>query len=100
LTEKQQKSRYQGVLKSIKSSRGQNRENWDSKSKRKKKNNHVINMKKGFVLRKRKVYLLFREEREKICKFIDKQLKKRYVKSLKLSQTAPVFFVGNKGSKK
>jgi len=57
-------------------------------------------MKKGFILRKRKVYLLFKEEREKICKFIDKQLKKRYVKSLKLSQTAPVFFVGNKGSKK
>ena len=62
--------------------------------------NHAIDMKEGFVLRKRKVYLLFREEREKICKFIDKQLKKRYIKSLKLSQTALVFFVGNKGSRK
>jgi len=38
LTEKQQKSRYQGFLKSMESSRGQNRENWNSKSKRKKKN--------------------------------------------------------------
>jgi len=34
--------------------------------------NHAIDMKEGFVLRKRKVYLLFREEKEKICKFIDK----------------------------
>ena len=49
-------------------------------------------MKKEFVLRKKKVYLLFREKREKICIFIDKQLKKRYIKLLKLFQTAPVLW--------
>jgi len=31
---------------------------------------HAIEMKKGFVLRKRKVYLLSREERGEVCKFI------------------------------
>jgi len=32
--------------------------------------NHTIEMKKGFVSRKGKVYLLLREEREEICMFI------------------------------
>ena len=31
---------------------------------------HTINMKKGFVPRKRKVYLLSREEREEVQEFI------------------------------
>ena len=46
-------------------------------------------MKKGFVLRKEKIYLLSREEKEEIYKFI-----KEYIKPLKLPQTAPLFFVG------
>jgi len=45
---------------------------------------HVINMKEEFVLRKEKVYLLSREEREKVCEFIEEQLRKRYIRSLKL----------------
>jgi len=36
-------------------------------------------MKKEFVLRKGKVYLLLREEREEICKFISEQLRKEYI---------------------
>ena len=32
--------------------------------------NYVIGMKEGFVLRKKKIYLLLREEREEIYKFI------------------------------
>jgi len=32
---------------------------------------HVINIKKEFVLRKRKVYLLSREEKEEVYKFVD-----------------------------
>ena len=31
---------------------------------------HVINVKKGFVSKKKKVYLLSRKEKEEICKFI------------------------------
>ena len=41
--------------------------------------------------RKRKVYLLSKEEREEMCKFIDKQLRKGYIKLSKLSQTTLVF---------
>jgi len=57
-------------------------------------------MKKGFVPRKGKIYLLSREEREEVCEFIQEQLRKEYIRPLKLSQTAPVFFVGKKDSKK
>ena len=57
-------------------------------------------MKKEFVLRKGKIYPLSREEKEEMCKFISEQLKKGYIRSSKLSQTAPVFFVGKKDEKK
>ena len=61
---------------------------------------HAINMKEGFVLRKGKVYPLSREEREKVCKFIQEQLRKGYIRPLKLPQTAPMFFIGKKNGKK
>ena len=61
---------------------------------------HVIEIKKGFVPRKRKVYLLSREERKEVRKFIRKQLRKGYIRLSKLPQTAPVFFVGKKDGKK
>jgi len=32
---------------------------------------HIMEIKKGFVLTKRKVYLLSREERGEVCKFIE-----------------------------
>jgi len=57
-------------------------------------------MKKGFILRNRKVYLLSREEREEVCEFISKQLRKKYIRLSKLPQTIPVFFVGKKDGKK
>ena len=40
---------------------------------------YVIEIKQGFVLRKRKIYSLSRKEREKMCKFIKEQDKKRIV---------------------
>ena len=66
----------------------------------KKLQNHAIEVKKEFVLRKGKVYLLSREEREEICKFIEEQLRKRYIRSSKSLQMALVFFVGKKNGKK
>jgi len=54
-------------------------------------------MKEGFVPRKGKVYLFSREKREE---FIQEQLRKGYIRPSKLSQTASVFFVGKKDSKK
>ena len=50
--------------------------------------------------RKRKVYPLSREEREEMCKFIQKQLRKGYIRLSKSPQTTPVFFIGKKNGKK
>ena len=44
---------------------------------------HTINMKKVFVPRKEKVYLLLREEREEVCEFTGEQLRKRYIRPSK-----------------
>jgi len=52
---------------------------------------HVIEVKKEFVSRKGKLYLF---SREKVHKFIKKQLRKGYIRPSKLSQMAPVFFAG------
>ena len=61
---------------------------------------HAIEMKEGFVPRKGKVYPLSREEREDVCEFIKKQLRKGYIRPSKLPQTALVFFIGKKDGKK
>ena len=61
---------------------------------------HTIDMKEVFVPRKGKVYPLSREEQEEIHKFIMEQLRKGYIRLLKLLQTAPVFFVGKKDGKR
>ena len=61
---------------------------------------HAIGMKEVFVPRKGKVYLLSREEREEVCKFIKEQLRKEYIRFSKSPQTALVFFVGKKDGKK
>ena len=61
---------------------------------------HVIDIKEGFVPRKRKVYPLSREEREEVHKFIQEQLRKEYIRPSKLPQIAPVFFIGKKDGKK
>ena len=61
---------------------------------------HAIGVKEEFVPRKRKVYALLREERGEVHKFIKEQLGKRYIRLLKSSQMASIFFVGKKDSKK
>jgi len=43
---------------------------------------------------------LLREERGEVPKFIEEQLRKRYVRPLKSFQTVLVFFVGKKEGKK
>ena len=45
---------------------------------------HIIDMKKGFIPRKGKVYLLSREEKEEVYKFILEQLRKEYIRLSKL----------------
>ena len=61
---------------------------------------HTIKVKEGFVLRKGKVYLLSREEREEVRKFIKEQLRKGYIQPSKSLQTVLVFFVEKKDGKK
>jgi len=53
----------------------------------------MIEIKKEFIPRKGKIYLLSREERGEVCEFIKEQSKKRYIRLLKLSQTVSVFFI-------
>jgi len=61
---------------------------------------HVINVKEGFIPRKRKVYPLLREEREEVREFVKEQLQKGYIQPSKSPQMVPVFFVGKKDGKK
>ena len=57
---------------------------------------HAIELKEGFMPRKGKVYLLSREEREKVQKFVKDQLRKGYIQPSKSLQTSPVHFVVKK----
>ena len=52
------------------------------------------------MLKKGKIYLLSRIEREKVQEFVKDQLKKRYIRPLKSPQILPVFFVPKKDRKK
>ena len=61
---------------------------------------HAIDVKERFVPRKRKVYLLSREEREEIREFVKKQLRKGYIRPSKSLQMVLVSFVGKKDGKK
>ena len=60
---------------------------------------HAIEMKKEFVPRKEKMYLLSGKKMEEICEFIQEQLRKEYIRPLKSPQMALVFFVGKKNGK-
>ena len=61
---------------------------------------HTIDMKEEFMLRKRKIYLLSRKEREEAQELIQEQLRKEYIQPSKSPQMVPVFFVGKKDGKK
>jgi len=57
---------------------------------------HVINLRENFVPKKKRIYLMSREEKEEVREFMKEQLKKEYIRPLKSSQTLPVFFVEKK----
>ena len=56
--------------------------------------------KRRICAKKEGVYLLLREEREEVHKFINIQLKKGYMRPLKLPQMVPMFFIRKKNCKK
>ena len=57
---------------------------------------HTIDLKEEFKASKAKVYPLSRNEREEVQSFVDKHLKKGYIRPTKSQQISPVFFVGKK----
>ena len=61
---------------------------------------HVIDLKEGFVPKKRKIYPLSRVEREKVQEFVKDQLRKRDIRLLKSPHISLVFFVLKKDGKK
>ena len=61
---------------------------------------HAIDLREGFVLKKRKIYLLSRIEKKEVQEFMKNQLRKRYIRLSKSPQMSLVFFVLKKDSKK
>ena len=61
---------------------------------------HAIELKEGFVPRKRKVYSLSRDEREEVQAFVEDQLRKGYIWLSKSPQMSPVYFVAKKDGKR
>ena len=56
---------------------------------------------KGRVCAKKgKGISIVREERGEVCEFIEKKLRKGYIRPSKSPQIAPIFFVGKKNGKK
>jgi len=54
---------------------------------------HAINLRKDFVPRKRKTYLILKEEKEQVREFVKEQFRKGYIRPSKSPQTLPVFLV-------
>ena len=61
---------------------------------------HAINLKEDFVLRKERMFIMLRQEKEEVREFIEEQLRKGYIWPSKSPQTSPVFFVEKKDGKK
>jgi len=61
---------------------------------------HAIDLRKGFVPKKGKIYPLSRVKREEVQEFVKDQLRKGYIRPSKSPQTSPVFFVPKKDGKK
>ena len=78
--------RWLRVFRKVESERMPVRKVWD----------HVIDLNNNFKASKARVYSLSRNEKEEVQKFVDKHLKKGYIRPFKSSQTSPVFFVGKK----
>ena len=82
--------KYLKVFEKKDSERMPTRKTWD----------HAIDLRKGFVPKKGKIYLLSRVEREEVQEFVKNQLRKGYIRPSKSPQTLLVFFVPKKDGKK
>ena len=66
----------------------------------KKVQNHAIDLKEIFKPKKERIYLLSKDKREEVQKFVNNQLRKEYIRLLKFSQILPVFFMAKKDRSK
>jgi len=57
---------------------------------------HAIDLNDDFKISKARVYSLSRNKKKEVQKFVDKHLRKEYIRPSKLPQTLLVFFVGKK----
>ena len=61
---------------------------------------HAIDLKETFIPQKGNIYLLSKNKRKEVQNFIEKQLRKGYIRPSKSSQTSLVFFISKKDRKK
>lgn len=61
---------------------------------------YVIELKEGFVPKKAKVIPFSPKEQEEVNAFLDKQLRKGYIRETKFQQISLVFFISKKDRKK
>ena len=61
---------------------------------------HAIDLKETFKPQKGRIYPLSKNERKEVQNFVDNQLRKRYIRPSKSSQTSPVFFMSKKDKSK
>jgi len=83
--------KWRKVFGKVESERIPTRKIWD----------HAIDLKEIFKLQKGRIYPLSKNKREEVQNFVNDQLRKRYIRPSKSSQTSLVFFIGKKdGSKR
>jgi len=83
--------KWRKVFGKVESERIPTRKIWD----------HAIDLKEIFKLQKGRIYPLSKNRREEVQNFVNDQLRKRYIRPSKSSQTSLVFFIGKKdGSKR
>jgi len=82
--------KWRKVFVKVESERMLTRKIWD----------HAIDLKKTFKPQKEKIYPLSKNEREEVQNFVEDQLRKGYIRLLKLPQMSAVFFVGKKDGSK
>ena len=61
---------------------------------------YTIDFKKTFKPRKGRIYSLSKNKKEEVQNFVEDQLRKEYIRSLKSLQTSLVFFVNKKDRRK
>jgi len=82
--------KWRKAFRKVESERMPTRKVWD----------HTIDLKETFKPGKERIYPLLKNKRKEVQKFVNSQLRKRYIRLSKSPQTSPVFFVAKKDRSK